>query len=112
MRRRRKPPPPPPPSPERIVLTEFATYYLGEEYGDDVLDRAEDTAVNWVAWYRPNDAREAAALLRELAADRTHPLHDEVDNASNFRWRDDDVWPVFQRLALAIAGHVEELARD
>lgn len=104
----------PRPSPERIVLSEFGTYYLSDEieypYSEALLERAEGTAVNWVAWYSPNEARVAAALLRELAADPAHPLHDDLTRASNLAWEEAEAWPWFQRLALAIADRVEELA--
>ena len=103
---------PPEWSPQDALLDEFGCYWLGDEIPDvrsvSLMPEAARAAGRVLRQHRER-ASEVAVLLRELAADRSHPLFGPIAEGTLISWTDDDAsWAKFQQVAHRIADRITE----
>jgi len=92
------------------VLDEFGCYWLGDEIPDvcsvSLMPEADRAAGRMVRRHGER-ASEVAVLLREMAADRSHPLFEPIAEGTLIWWTDDDPsWAKFQQVADRIADQI------
>ena len=103
------------PSPHAATLDEFAAYYTADELPmfihDALVEHADESADRLLHILGPDEAHEAAALLRAAAEDPAHPLLAEIGDATQFEWNGEpESWSRFQQLAGRIAERIDESA--
>lgn len=85
-----------------IVTNEFSRSYRVDEFplhNDDVLRGFAETSAAEMAHEAGARRADLLALLRDLRADRAHPLHERISLGSEMDWYTyDDDFAVFQRL--------------
>lgn len=101
---------PPAWSAQDALLDEFGCYWLGDEIPDVryvSLMREADRAAGRVVRHHGKRASELATLLREMAANRSHPLFEPIAEGTLIWWTDDDAsWAKFQQVAHRIADRI------
>ena len=95
------------PTPQNALLEEFAAYYNADElqgFIHDGLSEQVDESAARMVHILGNRASEVADLLRQLAADSSHPLFETIGKQTMYDWNGDpDSWAKFQEIARRMA---------
>ena len=99
-------------NPHDALVDEFGSYYQADELAlflhEDLDSHADDSAKR-LARVLGESALQAAALLRDAAADRTHPLVGAIEYETAYGWTgSEDDWVLFQYLVRRIADGLHE----
>jgi hypothetical protein len=98
-------------SPDELLLDEFGSYYLADELDDwtdaefvqQIPEKAAESAKRLLWAGGRGAAAQIISTLQAIAGDRQHSLHEHISEHTLIDWRDEEAWPVFQKLAAAIA---------
>jgi hypothetical protein len=95
-----------------IILDELGRHYLGDElrldatFADAIPSMAAASAARIAEMSR--DLASVIGLLRELRADRAHPLLATIGEQTLLWWHEDDAaWRLFGRLIDEIVANLE-----
>jgi hypothetical protein len=100
-----------PPSAQEALLEEFAAYYNADElpyFLPHGLDEQVDDSAARMVHILGTGAAAVAVLIREMAADPAHPLHQTIEIQTMYGWNGDpESWQTFQQIADRMAGDID-----